>query len=123
MVKLRKFVNEAKLVGNTAPALVLRKPISRKLLSVPPNVIAVDPKLLACVFNNTSEPAAVTLMDVANVPPVAVMAPVSVILPPAIKVKLRPMVEAANCIAPLVVSDTSLVLLFDNVTAPVNALL
>lgn len=110
-------------MGNTAPALVLRKLISRKLPSVPAKVMAVVPKLFDWVPNKTSEVAAETVIDVAAVPPVAVIAPVSEILPPATRVKLRPMVDVANCIAPLVVRLTSLVLLLDNVTAPVKALL
>ena len=74
-------------------------------------------------MSKTSEAAAFTVMEVAAVPPVAVMAPVCVMLPPATKVKLRPMLEAASCMAPLVVSATSLVPLFDKETVPVKALL
>ncbi len=106
-VILRKLDKLARFVGNAALALVLRNPISRKLPSVPAKVIAVDPKSLAYVFNNTSEPDAVTVIDVAAVPPVAVMAPFCVIAPPADKVMLRPMVDAANSIAPEVVRLTS----------------
>ncbi len=83
--------------------------------------MAVVPKLLACVFSKTSDVTAVTVIDVAAVPPVAVIAPVSEILPPADNVKLRPMVEVPICIAPLVSKVTSLAPLFDNETAPVNA--
>jgi len=123
MVKLRKLVSDVKLVGNTALALVLRNPMSRKLASVPANVMAVDPKLLACVLSNTSELAAVTLMDVAAVPPVAVIAPLSVILPPATNVKLRPMVDVPNAKAIELVRLTSLLPLLVSDTAPVKLLL
>ena len=49
IVTFRKLVNDAKFVGKTAPTLVLRKPMSRKFAKVPAKVIAVVPKLLACI--------------------------------------------------------------------------
>ena len=123
MVKLRKLVNEVKLVGNTAAELILRNAMSRKLPKVPANVIAVEPKLFACVFNNISELALLAVIDVAAVPPVAVIAPVCEILPPETNVKLRPIVEVPNTKPMEFVIDTSLVPLLERDTAPVKLLL
>jgi len=90
---------------------------------VPPYVIAVTPKLLACVLSNTLELAAVAVIDIGLMLPVAVMAPVCVMLPPELNVKLRPMVEVPMLVAILFVNDTSFVLLFVKDTAPVKTLL
>src|SRR5471030_565607 len=123
MVKLRKLVSDVKLVGNTAPALILRKLMSRKLASVPAKVIAVLPKLLAWLPSKTSALAAVTVMEVAAVPPVAVITPASVIpVPPATNVKLRPMVDVPKDKAMESVKLTSLVPLLESSTLPVNTL-
>ena len=62
-------------------------------------------------------------MEVAAVPPVAVIAPVCVMLPPETKVRLRPMLEVPKTKAIELVSDASLVLLFESDTAPVKLLL
>src|SRR5476649_1796744 len=120
MVKLRKLMSEVKFVGNTAPAFVLRNPRSRKLPNVPAKVIAVEPKLLAWLFNRISELIAVDVIEVANVPPVAVIAPVSLILPPETNVRLRPIVDVPNTKAVEFVKLTSLAPLLDNDTAPVK---
>ncbi len=90
---------------------------------MPPYVIAVVPKLLACVLSNTSELAAVAVIEIGLVPPVAVIAPVCVTLPPEVNVKLRPMVDVAKIVASVFVKVTSFVLLFVNVIAPVKLLL
>jgi len=87
---------------------------------VPPYVIAVVPKLLACVLSNTSELAAVAVIEIGVVPPIAVIAPVCVTLPPEVNVKLRPMVDVPIAVAILFVKDTSFVLLFVKDTAPVK---
>jgi len=83
-VKLRKFVKPVKL-GNIAPALILRSETSRIFVCVPPNTSAAVPKLLACVPSSMSEVGAVTATVV--VPPVAVIAPTSLIVPPAMSDK------------------------------------
>jgi len=83
-VKLRKLVKPVKL-GNTAPALMLRRETSRIFVCVPPNTSAAVPKLFACVPNKMSDVGALTATVV--VPPVAVMVPVSLIVPPAMSDK------------------------------------
>ena len=64
-----------------------------------------------------------TVMEVAAVPPVAVITPVCEMLPPDTKVKLRPMVDVPKTKAIELVSDTSLVLLLLRETTPVKLLL
>ena len=113
-VRLRKLVSPEKL-GDVAPAFEFCKAISRILLSVPLNTVGFVPKLLTSVFNKISESAAVTARVV--VPPLAVIVPVWVILPPAVKFRFWPtdVVPMSNAVlfvrlaslAPVVVSDTA----------------
>ena len=119
-VKLRKLLMPVKL-GNAAPALVLRKPMSRIFVKVPPKTGAVVPKLLACVFNRISEVAVETAKVVA--PPVAVMTPDCVIEPPAVNDKVLPTPTVPTFNAVLLVKLTALEPLLESETAPVKLLL
>lgn len=117
-VKLRRLLKPVKL-GNAAAALTLLIFTSRILSKVPANTGAVLPRLFACV-NKISEFRAVAAK--VSVPPVAVSTPVCVILPPAVKVKFCPTVDAPSTKAMPFVTATALAPLLLNITAPVNAL-
>ncbi len=104
----------------TAVPLVLRKPTSRMLATVPPNTIAAAPKLLACVFKVMSETAVVTATVVA--PPVAVIAPDCVIEPPDVNDKVLPTFVVPTFSAVVSVTLTALAPLFARETEPENAL-
>ncbi len=120
-VKLAKLVRDVRLVGNTAPASVSRTETVEILPNVPAKVIPRVPKSLACPLRLTLELEAVTEIDTGFVPPVAVIIPPSAMPPvPAIKIKLRPIVDVPNTIAPLVVKLTSFAPLFDKVTGAMS---
>src|SRR5258708_32594337 len=123
MVRLRKLDKLPKFVGNTAPAFVLRNVFFFNDTATTEIYTLSLHDALPILFSNTSVFALLAVIEVAAVPPVAVIAPDCVMLPPATKPRLRPMLEPANCIAPLVVKLTSLVPLFDKVIAPDNPLL
>ena len=119
IVKLRKLVKPVKL-GNRAPLFTLRKETSRILDCVPPNTGAEVPKSLAKEPNKISEAAEVTATVV--VPPVAVIAPVCVMLPPEVIERFCPIVDAAIAVAILLVNETLFAPLLDKVIAPVKTL-
>lgn len=118
-VKFRRLVIPVKL-GIAAPAFELFREISRIFVKVPANTGAEVPKLFVWV-SNISEATAVTLNVLA--PPVAVNAPVCVIDPPAVTLRVLPIVDVPNTKAdPLVILTAFTPLLLSD-TAPVKALL
>ena len=120
-VRLRKLVNPVKL-GVAAAAFTFLIATSR--MSDNPagavllNTMALDPKSLACVFNKISEFAALTPKVV--VPAFAVITPVCVILPPAVKVKSAPTLTVPNCKAELSTRLTLFAPVLARETVPVN---
>ena len=86
---------------------------------MPPNETAL--RLFNCVSREISELGAVNAKVV--VPPVAVITPISEILPPAASDKFLPTVEEPSCSAPVVVSVTSFAPLLIVLTVPLKLLL
>ncbi len=119
-VRLRRLVS-ALSVGTVALALVLRSPTSRMLAGVPPNPTA-PLRLLACVLSKMSLLAAVTVSVTA--PAAAwVIAPVSVMLPPAVIPNVPvPTLEAPNTMALVSVTATLLLPVLLSETASVKSL-
>ena len=117
-VKLRKLL-KLENVGVAAPALIFLSVTSRILAVVPPNTNAAIPILLAWVPSKISDAGAVTATVV--VPPVAVSAPVSLIVPPAVNDKFCPMLDVPRANAPLLITLTLFAPELLSDTAPVKA--